>query len=412
MPACIRLPIAIQLLECPPFNLLPSKMNRPEQSWDIFCRVIDNYGDIGVCWRLARQLAAEYPTQVRLWVDELPALCQIWPEAKNIPQQQVAGVEVRQWPDDFPANIEPAQVVIEAFACALPASYLAAMAARKQAGTAPCWFNLDYMSAEDWVEGCHGMVSVHPSSGLRKQFFFPGFTRKTGGLLREAGLTENAGSFQQERLSWLQNLGVNANSESLLISLFAYENPGIAQLIDTWRNSPQPIYALVPQGRFMTSLTQVLGRDLAIGEPLQLGQLTLQAIPFVSQLDYDRLLWSCDLNFVRGEDSLVRAQWAGKPCVWHIYIQEEDAHLVKLAAYLDKLLLGVEPTLAQPLREFYLAWNQGGNLTSAWQQLQRHWPQWQQLCQGWRQQLTAQPDLAAQLWLSANPNPASKLVNK
>jgi hypothetical protein len=21
--------------------------------WDIFCRVIDNFGDIGVCWRLA-----------------------------------------------------------------------------------------------------------------------------------------------------------------------------------------------------------------------------------------------------------------------------------------------------------------------------------------------------------------------
>jgi hypothetical protein len=44
------------------------------KSWDIFCRVIDNYGDIGVCWRLARQLANEYPYQIRLWVDELAAL--------------------------------------------------------------------------------------------------------------------------------------------------------------------------------------------------------------------------------------------------------------------------------------------------------------------------------------------------
>ena len=25
--------------------------------WDMFCRVIDNYGDIGVCWRLAADLA-------------------------------------------------------------------------------------------------------------------------------------------------------------------------------------------------------------------------------------------------------------------------------------------------------------------------------------------------------------------
>src|SRR5690554_5010470 len=30
------------------------------------CRVIDNYGDISVCWRLARQLANEYPVRVSL----------------------------------------------------------------------------------------------------------------------------------------------------------------------------------------------------------------------------------------------------------------------------------------------------------------------------------------------------------
>ncbi|MBY0444112.1 MAG: elongation factor P maturation arginine rhamnosyltransferase EarP, partial [Burkholderiales bacterium] len=37
--------------------------------WDIFCRVIDNYGDIGVCWRLARQLSFEHGFAVRLMVD-------------------------------------------------------------------------------------------------------------------------------------------------------------------------------------------------------------------------------------------------------------------------------------------------------------------------------------------------------
>ena len=381
-------------------------MTSPMQTWDIFCRVIDNYGDIGVCWRLARQLAAEYPAQVRLWVDELPALCQIWPEATNTAQQQVAGVEVRHWPADFPEGIEPAQVVIEAFACALPASYLAAMVERKKAGAPPCWFNLDYMSAEDWVEGCHGMQSVEPASGLRKTFIFPGFSAKTGGLLREAELLQRIDSFQAERYSWLQNLGISPKPDALLISLFAYENSGIAQLIDCWRQSPQPIHALVPQGRLMTSVIQALGQPLALGEPLQLGQLTLQTIPFINQLDYDRLLWSCDLNFVRGEDSLVRSQWAGKPSIWHIYIQEEEAHLVKLGAYLDKLLQGVTPELAQPLRDLYLAWNQGGDLAAPWLQLQAQLAQWQQRCRDWRSQLGEQADLAAQLWQSANSKPA------
>lgn len=383
-------------------------MTSAKQTWDIFCRVIDNYGDIGVCWRLARQLATEYPAQVRLWVDELPALCQIWPEAKNIQQQQVAGVEVRHWPTGFPTDVEPAQVVIEAFACELPASYLAAMAQHKMAGNPPRWFNLEYMSAEDWVEDCHGMQSVEPASGLRKTFIFPGFTAKTGGLLRETELLASADNFRSERLSWLQNLGVTPKPDALLVSLFAYENPGIAQLIDYWRDSPQPIHALVPQGRLITSVTQALGQPLALGEPAQLGQLTLQAIPFVTQLEYDQLLWSCDLNFVRGEDSLVRSQWAGKPSVWHIYIQEEEAHLIKLGAYLDKLLERVDPGLAQPLRDFYLAWNQGGDLAGLWQQLYRRWLDWQQLSQSWRQQLVTQVDLTGQLWLSANPGAADK----
>ncbi len=45
-------------------------MNKPI-TCDIFCAVVDNYGDIGVCWRLARQLAHEHGMTVRLWVDDL-----------------------------------------------------------------------------------------------------------------------------------------------------------------------------------------------------------------------------------------------------------------------------------------------------------------------------------------------------
>ena len=86
-------------------------------SWDIFCCVVDNYGDIGVTWRLARQLAGEHGQAVRLWVDDLNAFARLCPEADPaLPNQRQAGVEVRHWPaqwEDTPA----ADVVIEAFAC-------------------------------------------------------------------------------------------------------------------------------------------------------------------------------------------------------------------------------------------------------------------------------------------------------
>jgi uncharacterized repeat protein (TIGR03837 family) len=116
------------------------------KTWDIFCRVVDNYGDIGVCWRLARQLAAEHPFEIRLWVDELAALQAICPEAQLIATQSIDGVKVLPWPKAFPDSVEVADVVIEAFACALPESYIAAMVEQKRRGCLTQWFNLEYQA--------------------------------------------------------------------------------------------------------------------------------------------------------------------------------------------------------------------------------------------------------------------------
>lgn len=374
------------------------------KSWDIFCRVIDNYGDIGVCWRLARQLANEYQQQVRLWVDDLNSLTRIWPDALNTHQQLIAGVEVRHWPATFPSNIEIAQVVIEAFACDIPDSYLNIMAAQKRADTAPIWINLEYLSAESWVEDCHGMVSVHPATGLRKTFFFPGFTDKTGGLLREHYLIPCQYNFDKQL--FLNQINIAQQDDSLLISLFAYENPAIASLLQGWINSPQPIHCLVPQGKILTSINQQPGVVLKTGTPFIRGNLRLEVIPFLTQTQYDHLLWACNINFVRGEDSFVRAQWAGKPFIWHIYPQEEQVHLVKLDAFLDKFLVGKSPELTNKLRETWHNWNEYKDMDSNWPKLLTLLPHWQQACVEWRQQLMQHTDLACQLLaLADKPTP-------
>ena len=146
-------------------------------SWDIFCSVVDNYGDIGVTWRLARQLVAEHDVAVRLWVDDLQAFVALCPEADaTATQQWRQGVEVHLWPQEWEAA-QVADVVIEAFACKLPEAYLLAMKARP---VPALWINLEYLSAEDWVTGCHGLPSLRPD-GLKRMFFFPGFEKGTGG---------------------------------------------------------------------------------------------------------------------------------------------------------------------------------------------------------------------------------------
>ncbi|MDX1269967.1 MAG: elongation factor P maturation arginine rhamnosyltransferase EarP, partial [Oceanisphaera sp.] len=123
-------------------------------TWDIFCSVVDNYGDIGVTWRLARQLVAEHDAAVRLWVDDLLAFAHLCPEADvRAAQQCRQGVDICHWPAPW-LPVEAADVVIEAFACELPTAYVAAMAQRARPSL---WLNLEYLSAEDWVGGCHGL---------------------------------------------------------------------------------------------------------------------------------------------------------------------------------------------------------------------------------------------------------------
>jgi uncharacterized repeat protein (TIGR03837 family) len=120
-------------------------------------------------------------------------------------------------------------------------------------------------------------------------------------------------------------------------------------------------------------------------------------IPFVSQDRYDELLWACDLNFVRGEDSFVRAQWAARPFVWQIYPQDEDAHWIKLTAFLDRYQADLDPAAAQALRGLWEAWNSGEGLATAWPAFRARRPAIEAGARDWSARLAAMQDLAAAL---------------
>ena len=314
--------------------------------WDIFCRVIDNYGDVGVCWRLAADLAAR-GEQVRLWLDDASALA--WMAPGGAP-----GVTVMEWHDALqPHDLPTGDVLIEAFGCEVDPVFLAAYAQQAVNTSHPrVWLNLEYLSAEKYVERCHGLPSpvlAGSAKGLPKYFFYPGFTPATGGLLREPGLAARQAAFDRE--AWLRLLAIRFQGERL-ISLFCYEPVALQALLEQLTADVQPTRLLVTSGRAMAAVQACIARmnDTHAGWNAQ-KRLKFTDLPALSQLDYDHLLWSCDLNFVRGEDSLVRALWAGKPFVWHIYAQSDNAHQAKLDAFLDHLQ-------APPsLRTFHQVWN-------------------------------------------------------
>lgn len=366
--------------------------------WDIFCAVVDNYGDIGVSWRLARQLAAEHGCRVRLWVDDLAALGRICPEvAPARASQRVGEIEVRHWRTPFPET-EPAQVVIEAFGCELPPAYVAAMASRPRP---PVWVNLEYLSAEDWVEGCHGLPSPHPRLPLVKYFFFPGFATGTGGLLLERGLLARRRAFQADdagRAAFWRSLGLPPQADEWRISLFGYENTALAGLFSACSVSPRRIVCLLPEGRLSSGVAAWFGATGALaGDSFERGALRVHVLPFLEQSHYDRLLWACDCNFVRGEDSFVRAQWAARPFVWHIYPQDEDAHLVKLEAFLARYCAALPEAAAEGTRALWRAWNLGTDAGAAWAEFWRHREALTRHGEAWAAGLTKLGDLAANL---------------
>jgi uncharacterized repeat protein (TIGR03837 family) len=337
------------------------------QTWDIFCRVVDNYGDAGVCWRLARRLT-RMGGAVRLWIDDLATLERLHPDVTRAAIQSVAGIEIRALRDELLATA-PAQIVIEAFGCGLPEAFALAMAYRRPASL---WIVLEYLSAESWVREHHGLPSPHPRLALQRYFFFPGFDEGTGGVLREPDLFARRDAFDEarQRAFWTSAGHAMPPAGAMTVSLFGYETAPVTELLAVWEHSPSLLVAAVPEGRLLPSVLAHFGvAPTSRGRVLHRGALQIRVMPFVPQARYDELLWSCDVNFVRGEDSFVRAQLAGRPFVWQIYPQADGSHRAKLEAFLDRYCESASVEVAHAARALTTSWNRADarcTVAAAW----------------------------------------------
>ena len=373
-----------------------------KKRWDIFCKIVDNFGDIGVCWRLAKQLNDEHGLQIKLWVDDLISAQKIISSLSSTLNQQICdGISIEQW-DDAADFSQAADVVIEAFACGLPISYLAAMGQQASAGFPPKWINLEYLSAEPWVDDFHAKPSPKPN-GLTRYFYFPGFTEKTGGLIRTADIFNKnqllAGNVQLQDDFW-ESLRLS-NYQCLKVSLFCYPFAPVQQLLSVMAQSTQPIHCYISDSNIFDQVAQFFGQEsIHAGQTLVQKNLTLHMLPFLSQADYNNLLVACDLNFVRGEDSWIRAIWAAKPFIWQPYIQDENAHMVKLNAFLDLFYANYDKKdLPCKAHEY---WSAGQLPEDVFTEYIQQLPTIKSYTLARSAQLASQPDLAAKLVIFCN----------
>ena len=237
----------------------------------------------------------------------------------------------------------------------------------------------------------HGLPSPQwtgPGAGLTKWFFYPGFTAGTGGLLREPGLPRQQAGFNPAGLRQALDVGPDDGTRAAL--LFCYGNPALPAWLDGLARQRTPTRLWVMPGPAAQEVRHWLDASPAP------GTLDVRFLPFVPQPRFDELLWAADLNLVRGEDSLVRALWAGKPFIWHIYPQHDDAHGVKLAAFLDLYLAGAPAALAATIRRVHWGWNglEGGSPRA-----ESFWPgaDWQEFARLRTQYWAGLPDLGSEL---------------
>lgn len=385
----------------------------------IFCQIIDNLGDIGVTWRLAQQLANEHYIHVDLWVDDWSTLLQFLSPWPDIPADSAVSESIQygfitihlwrqHWPDDpsFNRQLANSHVIIEMFSCPLPPALLQAMA---ESSTPPCWLTLEYLSAERWVDEMHRLPSpqtiatAQGSRTLQKQFFMPGFSAASGGLLREHDLLDSHERWQQQqselRLEILSHAGITGDF-AIWVSLFMYPGLCCENLLRAMKADRAPVFCLITEGKTADQLVRLTGQTgpANVGQIIHWGNLTALIRPFVTQPDFDRLLSICDINIVRGEDSMVRAQWAAKPMLWHIYPQDDAAHISKLQAFSDRYRDNTADKAALDCwQDLQLRLNLGDDISNLWHDLRPHLPALQQHARNWQQKLAVLPDLTSSL---------------
>ena len=283
---------------------------------DIFCEVIDNYGDVGVAYRLARELKRIYPNkELRFIINQTEELNLI---KKNDDIDDIIVIDYK----DVHKIGQPADLVIETFACNIPEIYM-----NKALKTSKLMINLEYFSSEDWVDDFHLQESFL-GGNLKKYFFIPGLSEKSGGIILDKEFLDRKNKVQENREYYLKQFNIDEKYD-LIISVFSYEK-NFDNFLKTLQKLDKKVLLLLLSEKTQKNFIKYFDNNDYY------DKIKAVKLPFFTYDKYEELLALCDINLVRGEDSFVRALLLGKPFLWHIYPQDENTHIIKLESFLEK----------------------------------------------------------------------------
>ena len=311
-------------------------------SIDIFCEIIDNFGDIGVVYRISKELKKIFQNvRIRIVLNRLEEFKAINKKVKDTDYQEIDGL-ICVTEKYVKENIETfgvSDVFIEAFGCNVPEEYV------KQAKeNSKLWINLEYLSGEKWIEDFHLCESLIDSKTLKKIFFMPGFSEKSGGVIIDSGFLERMKFGKENRDEVFKKYFKDFDLKDKFIgTVFSYEK-NFENLLETLKNYEKETVLLLMGEKTQKSFSEILKKNLTedYGNIVKYGKITMIYSDFFSQEEYEEIISASDFNFTRGEDSFVRGIILGKPFMWHIYLQEEKAHMDKIKAFTERFKESVE----------------------------------------------------------------------
>lgn len=305
-------------------------------SIDIFCEIIDNFGDIGVVYRISKELKKIFQNvRIRIVLNRLEEFKAINKKVKDVDYQEIDGL-ICVTEKYVKENIETfgvSDVFIEAFGCNVSEEYVKAAKENSK-----LWINLEYLSGEKWIEDFHLCESLIDSKTLKKIFFMPGFSEKSGGVIIDSGFLERMKYGKENRDEVFKKYFKDFDLKDKFIgTVFSYEK-NFENLLETLKNYEKETVLLLMGEKTQKSFSEILKKNLTedYGNIVKYGKITMIYSDFFSQEEYEEIISASDFNFTRGEDSFVRGIILGKPFMWHIYLQEEKAHMDKIKAFTER----------------------------------------------------------------------------
>ncbi|WP_407398719.1 elongation factor P maturation arginine rhamnosyltransferase EarP [Treponema sp.] len=328
----------------------------------VLCSVIDNYGDIGFVYRLCRRLSEiSKDVTLRIVVDNLSSFAFMNSGINpGLAEQEFNGWKIFDWNNaevctkEFTED-EP-QFILQCFQCRLPDWLEDILYEGKLKGSAYI-INVEYLTAEPWADDFHKLRSGTRSVQVKKSFFMPGFTAKTGGLVLDSNFRNCVSDHgfavkkASEGLSDIQKK-ILSGDDYFRILVFSYPRnfDFLVDAIDSFAGlCDRKVHVFLAKGISTAPFLQACkGRVV---------EFEYSELPALEQEQWDALICSMDFNFIRGEDSFSRASLAGIPFVWHVYVQDEEFQLVKLNAFLDRLRPMFEGQFFEDYKRFCFLYN-------------------------------------------------------